>query len=98
MKDYQKTIISGFEFLPAFASNNYIEIYSPFAQKVKEHFSYRNLDISNLKEGSIVISLVGMNFDTKDILAKDIKSYLKQIRQELIDDLINCKRNRINYL
>ncbi|QKJ21866.1 hypothetical protein [Poseidonibacter lekithochrous] len=98
MKDYQKNIISGFEFLPAFASNNYIEIYSPFAQKAKEHFSYRNLDISSLKEGSIIISLLGMSSERKKILVDEIKSFLKESRQELITSTLKKRNHTISYL
>jgi hypothetical protein len=42
-----KAIISGFEFLPAVASNNYIEIYPPFS---KFKFFSKNL---NLLKGAV---------------------------------------------
>ncbi len=98
MKTNQEINIYGFEFLPALASNNYIEIYSPFAKLVEEHFSYKNLDISHIEKDSIIISLVGMNTSAKNILVSEIKTYLKKSRQEIISTILRSKTNGINYL
>lgn len=98
MENNQNTIISGFEFLPAIASSDYIEIYPPFAELVKEHFSNRNLELKHLESGSIVISFSDMHLDTKKVLLNDIKIYLKKSRRQLIDNFLIYKNNGISYL
>lgn len=86
-----KTNISGFEFLPADASSNSIEVYPPFASLAKKHYSNKRLDISCLESGSIRISFDNMSEETKKALLCDIRTFLKDSRREVIDKFLIYK-------
>ena len=77
MQSNKETNFSGFEFLPAVTSGNSIEIFHPFAKLASEYFSNRDLTISYLETGSIMISLDDIDFNTKNILLNELKSFLK---------------------
>ena len=95
-KSNQQILISGFEFLPAQTYNNSIEIFPPFSQLAKEHFSNRGLDISILESGSIKINFDNMNLEKRNIFLKELKSFLKNSRREIIDNfLIYNNKGRI---
>lgn len=97
-KSYQETVISGFEFLPAETYNNSIEVYPPFAQLANKHFANRALDINILESGSIKISFDNMDLEERNRFLKELKSFLKSSRREIIDNLLIYKKNGISYL
>lgn len=92
------TSTSGFEFLPASTTRNNIEIYAPFAKIASEYFANKNLDITSIETGSILISFEKMDINTKDDLLREIKSFLKKSRQEIINNFLIYKGNGISYL
>lgn len=92
------TSTSGFEFLPANPTYDNIEIYSPFAKLADEHFLNRGLNIRYLENESILISFDKMDLNTKKQLLKEIKYFLKQSRQKIINNFLIYKGNKMNYL
>lgn len=97
-KSYQETVISGFEFLPAVTYNNSIEVYPPFAELVNNHFTNRDLDINILESGSIKITFDNIDLKTRNKFLKELKSFLKNSRREVIDNFLIYKKNGISYL
>jgi hypothetical protein len=90
-KSNEQTVISGFEFLPALTYNNSIEIFPPFSQLANKHFFNRGLNITILESGSIKINFDNMNLEKRNIFLKDIKSFLKSSRREIIDNFLIYK-------
>lgn len=92
------TSTSGFEFIPACATTNNIEIYAPFAKIASEYFANQDLDITSIETGSILISFDKMDINTKNELLKEIKTFLKKSRQQIIDNFLIYKGNKHSYL
>jgi len=90
-KTFKENTFAGFEFLPAEPTSNSIEIFYPFANLVNEYFSNQGYDISFLPSGSIKIAFESLSKKEKMILANEIRKFLKDSRQKVINDFLISK-------
>lgn len=89
---------NGFEFLPAKANLDYIEIYHPFDKLAKDYFNKKGLTIAFEKSNSIIISYENMTIEEKIKLSSEIKLFLKSSRQKVISSFLIYSKNGISYL
>lgn len=94
----QKTMVPGFDFLPADTYTNNIEIYPPFAKLANIYFANRGLEISSLESGSINISFKEIDNEKKQLLLNEIRVFLKKSRKHVIQNFLIYKDTGITYL
>jgi len=90
-RTFEKDTFVGFDFLPAEPTFNSIEIFHPFANLAKEYFSSKGYDIITLQSGSIKISFEDLSKKEKIKLSNEIRKFLKDSRQEVINDFLIYK-------
>ena len=90
-RTFTKNHFEGLRFLPAVPTLNDIEIFHPFANLAKEHFTNQGYDIILLASGSIKISFESLCEEEKIILINTIEKFLKNSRQKIINDFLICK-------
>ncbi len=90
-RTFEKDTFVGFEFLPAEPTFNSIEIFHPFANLANKYFSSKGYNIITLQSGSIKISFEDLNKKEKMKLSEEIRKFLKDSRQEVINDFLIYK-------
>ncbi|QKJ22006.1 hypothetical protein [Poseidonibacter lekithochrous] len=90
-RTFEKDTFVGFEFLPAEPTFNSIEIFHPFANLANKYFSSKGYNIITLQSGSIKISFEDLNKKEKMKLSNEIRKFLKDSRQEVINDFLIYK-------
>jgi len=96
MKGQETT--TGFEYLPANASQKCIDIHFPFASLAKEYFNNKNISTRDIENDSIRICLEQLDTNEKNNLLNEIKHFLKTSRREIIEDFLIYKRKGVSSL
>lgn len=77
-----------FKFLPTECKHDFIVIYPPFSLLAYEYFIERRVNILKVESDKIKISFKNMNENERNSLLKEIKIFIKNYRQKIIDDFL----------
>lgn len=91
----EKNVFKSSKVLLEEPSFNGIEIYHPFSKLAKRYFSNKGFDVISLESGSIKILFENLSKKEKTNLLKEIKKFIKNSRQKVINDFLLFEKERL---